>query len=110
MSIQKIQSSDQFQRIQNEGAPFFLLKNSTTCPISHEAYNETEAFADDQSDIPVYYLNVQESRDLSNEIAAQYNVKHESPQALLFSEGSVKWHASHWKVTKKSLKDAWANI
>jgi bacillithiol system protein YtxJ len=30
-------------------------------------------------------------------------VKHESPQALLFEDGKVKWHASHWNINEDEL-------
>ena len=55
----------------------------------------------------LYYLNVQEARPLSNAIAEQFQVKHESPQALLFVDGELKWHASHWTLTYDELKKQW---
>ncbi|UTR11418.1 bacillithiol system redox-active protein YtxJ [Evansella sp. LMS18] len=109
MALTKIEEEQQFEEVLKEQETLILLKNSTTCPISHEAFKETENFAGENDSVPVYYLNVQELRDLSNEVAEKYNVKHESPQALLFSDGKVSWHASHWKVTKKELAKAWEN-
>ena len=38
-----------------------------------------------------------------NHIAEKYQIKHESPQAILFSQNNVVWNASHWKITNKSL-------
>ncbi|MFA9559058.1 bacillithiol system redox-active protein YtxJ [Evansella sp. AB-rgal1] len=107
MSIKKIDQNTDFQKVLSENTKFYLLKNSTTCPISMEAYNETKDFSSNHEEIPVFYLNVQESRPLSNEIAETYNVKHESPQVLLFEEGNVKWNDSHWRITKQSLEQAW---
>ncbi|WP_096189764.1 bacillithiol system redox-active protein YtxJ [Evansella halocellulosilytica] len=109
MSIKKIDTIEQFNEIYNSTTAFFLLKNSTTCPISGEGYNEVEKFANEHEDLPVFFLNVQESRDLSNDIAEKFGVKHESPQALLFDDGDVIWHDSHWNVTKKNLMNAWSN-
>lgn len=107
MSFHKIKSMDEWKDVLKKENKFFLLKNSTTCPISREAYKETEEFAIANEEIPVYYLHVQESRALSNEIAEQFQVKHESPQAILFQDGKVCWHQSHWNVTNKSLREAW---
>ncbi|UCZ52313.1 bacillithiol system redox-active protein YtxJ [Bacillus shivajii] len=109
MGIKKIESIDQFDELYNEKTAYFFLKNSTTCPISHEGYKEVEKFSADHEDLPVYYLNVQDSRELSNHIAEKFGVKHESPQVLLFDDGDVIWHDSHWNITKKSLTNAWAN-
>ncbi|MDG5787033.1 bacillithiol system redox-active protein YtxJ [Evansella sp. AB-P1] len=107
MNIMKIESSEAFHKILMKKSKLFLLKNSITCPISREGYNEVVEFAEENNEVPVLYLNVQESRDVSNEIAETYSVKHESPQVLLFNGDQVVWHASHWKVTKNNLKNAW---
>ncbi|SDZ28778.1 bacillithiol system protein YtxJ [Evansella caseinilytica] len=109
MSLHKILHSEEFQQILRNEEKFILLKNSTACPISDEALKETEKFAGEKPDAPVYYLNVQESRELSNEIAETFQVKHESPQALLFASGGVAWNASHRNVTKNSLAEAWSS-
>ena len=107
MSFKKIEHKEEFQSLLSTHEKLLLLKNSTTCPISHEAYRETESFAEENNDLPVYYLNVQELRELSSEVADKFKIKHESPQALLFSGGEVTWNASHWKITKKELNKAW---
>ncbi|MCD8509996.1 MAG: bacillithiol system redox-active protein YtxJ [Bacillus sp. (in: Bacteria)] len=104
MSFRKVTTFEEFISLHEKYATFFLLKNSTTCPISHEAFKETEKYATENNEVPVFYLNVQESRPLSNEIADRYEVKHESPQLLLFHGNKVAWHESHWKVTKKVWK------
>ncbi|WP_261130740.1 bacillithiol system redox-active protein YtxJ [Bacillus sp. Marseille-Q3570] len=102
--MKKINSWDEFKEI-DQATPFFFLKNSTTCPISQTAYEETEKFAEDHADLPIYYLNVQESRELSNCIAEEFNIKHESPQIFLFSDNQVRYHDSHWNITYSSLGD-----
>ncbi|MDQ0254997.1 bacillithiol system protein YtxJ [Evansella vedderi] len=108
MSLKKISSSYEFKEIVKSEGKFFFLKNSTTCPISHEAFNQTEAYSQENEGVPVFYLNVQEARPLSNEISEEYGVKHESPQILLFEGEKVLWHDSHWNVTKKKLGEVWS--
>lgn len=105
MSKTMIQTVEQFEELIKENNAFLFFKNSTTCPISHAAYEEFEKFAADNDDIPLYYLHVQEARALSNHIAEAYSVKHESPQALLFKDGKVVWNASHWRITYSSLQE-----
>jgi bacillithiol system protein YtxJ len=85
---------------------FFLLKHSLTCPISHAAYQEYEKYAKENENVSAYYLAVQEARPLSNEIAEKFEIKHESPQAILIKNGDAIWNASHWKITNRSLTNA----
>ncbi|MGC4376066.1 bacillithiol system redox-active protein YtxJ [Fictibacillus sp. Mic-4] len=106
MALQKLLSSEEFNQAVNEKDVVFVLKNSTTCPISQAAFDEYEKFANDHEGIPFYYLNVQDARPLSNEIAETYKVKHESPQVLLFKNNQVIWHDSHWNITYSKLGKA----
>jgi bacillithiol system protein YtxJ len=104
--LKKIDSTEQFDELIKKESKFSLLKHSLTCPISHAAYMEYEKYANEHQDFPTYYLAVQETRQLSNEIAEKFNIKHESPQVILFSKGEVLWNASHWKITNRALSSA----
>jgi bacillithiol system protein YtxJ len=100
----RLETIEQFQEVLKEGKRFLFIKHSLTCPISQAAFQEYEKFAADHPEVDTYYLFVQEARPLSNYIAETFGVKHESPQALLFENGSVVWHASHWNITYDALK------
>ncbi|WP_371809533.1 bacillithiol system redox-active protein YtxJ [Halobacillus sp. Marseille-Q1614] len=102
--LKLIDTNEKLSKIQEENPIFFLLKHSLTCPISESAKREFEAFCEESS-YPCFILHVQESRKLSLSIADTYQVKHESPQVLLFKDNSVVWHDSHWKITQTSLKE-----
>ncbi|MCT8137344.1 bacillithiol system redox-active protein YtxJ [Anaerobacillus sp. CMMVII] len=104
MALEKLTVIDELVKVIEEKDKVLFLKNSTTCPISHEAFRQYEKFANEMEE-NMYYLNVQEARSFSNEIAERFNVKHESPQVLLFKNGEVTWHASHWEITTKKLKE-----
>lgn len=99
----QICTKEEFEQALKENERFFLLKHSLTCPISHEAYEEYESHSQNMPELKHYYLAVQDARPLSDHIAETYHVKHESPQAILFARETVAWHASHWKITNKSL-------
>lgn len=101
--MKKISTVEEFEQIVKENNRFLFLKHSTTCPISAAGHEAFSAFASSHEDIPSYYLHVQDSRDVSNYISETYEVKHESPQALLFEDGKVKWHASHWNINEDEL-------
>lgn len=81
----------------------FVLKHSITCPISQAAYSEYEKFSNEHPEQNCYFLTVQDARPVSEYIAEHYHIKHESPQAIIFNNGDVNWHASHWKITNSAL-------
>ncbi len=89
--------------------PVLLFKHSLTCPISGAALRQYQRFLDDRpdGDATVYRLiEVQNAREVSNEVAARTGVRHESPQALLLRGGEVAWHASHWSIEADALASA----
>jgi bacillithiol system protein YtxJ len=104
--LKKIDTLEQFEDVLKQEDQFFLLKHSLTCPISHAAYQEYQKYAGDNQTVPTYYLAVQDARPLSNEVAEKFEIKHESPQALLIKNGEAIWNASHWKITNRALTNA----
>ena len=88
--------------------PVFLLKHSSQCPISAEVYSAFSEF-DRQggTDRPwnCALVRVIEERPLSNQIAEQLGVEHESPQILLISGSKVLWHDSHWRLTLEKMNE-----
>lgn len=87
--------------------PVLLLKHSTTCPISANGFKEFQAF---QSPIDTYLVKVIESRPVSNEITADLDIKHESPQVFLINKGKAIWQATHWKINGEALAEAVATL
>ena len=53
-----------------------------------------------KKEVPAYYLYVQDARDVSNRVAEQYSIRHESPQVLYIKDGMVVWNTSHWNIKK----------
>lgn len=104
--MKKFDSHEAFDQAVESGGQLLVLKHSSTCPVSGAAYEEYERFVKEHKDVNAYYLVVQEDRPLSNHIAEASHIKHESPQAILFKNGDVVWHASHWKITYDSLLNA----
>ncbi|QED48967.1 bacillithiol system redox-active protein YtxJ [Cytobacillus dafuensis] len=104
--MNKFNTIEEFDQTVQNAEQIMVLKHSSTCPISQAAFEEYESFASENKNLPIYYLIVQEDRPLSNHIAEKSNIKHESPQAILFNNGNAVWHASHWKITYDSLRKA----
>ncbi|MFP7493284.1 bacillithiol system redox-active protein YtxJ [Terribacillus saccharophilus] len=109
MEAKVIQNDEELQDVLNKEAAFYLLKHSLTCPISARAKQEYDRYSLD-TQLPVYTLYVQEARELSNSVAERYDVKHESPQALLFENNQVIWHTSHHDITEAALKEQEARL
>lgn len=104
--LKKLDTVEQFNEVLENESKFFLLKHSLTCPISQAAFQEYQKYAENHKEVSAYYLAVQNSRPLSTEIAAEFSIKHESPQAILFSGKKAVWNTSHWKITQSSLSSA----
>ncbi len=81
-------------------ADCLVYKHSTTCPVSATAGREVRAM---ETELPIYWINVREQRDLSNWVAQAYNVTHESPQLLLIRGGKVEKVWSHYEVNRRVL-------
>ncbi|HLO12031.1 MAG TPA: bacillithiol system redox-active protein YtxJ [Pseudoneobacillus sp.] len=101
--MKQINSDSQLNEVIKGEGLVFVLKHSSTCPISQAAFTEYEKFAQGHSDLDCYYLIVQDAGSLSNYISEKFNIKHESPQAIMFKNGNANWHASHWKITHSLL-------
>lgn len=62
--------------------PQLIFKHSTRCSISSMAMNRIESFAlQNNQSLECYYLDLIQFRDISNFIAIELNITHQSPQA-----------------------------
>lgn len=66
--VVKLTSIDQFEKVLNDNPNVFVMKHSSTCPISASAYDQFNKFLYER-DMDGYYLIVQEERELSDYIA-----------------------------------------
>ena len=62
-----------------------------------------EAYDLDKNDLDLYYLDLLNYRDISNEIAAKFQVMHESPQVLVIKNGVAVAHQSHGAINNMNL-------
>jgi bacillithiol system protein YtxJ len=73
-----------------------IFKHSTRCGISRMVLKQFEAdFNLSENQIDLNFLDLLIHRDISNEIAAKFQVMHESPQLLIIRNGVVIAHSSH---------------
>ncbi len=107
----RIDSLSELDRLieRSRSAPVMLFKHSLTCPISSAALRQYQRFLGERpaDDRAVYGLiEIQNAREVSNQVASRTGVRHESPQALLLSGGEVVWHASHGSIRAEALASA----
>ena len=104
MNWNKIIAIEDLEKIKNESntIPVLIFKHSTRCSISSTALDRFErAWAKnlENENVKPYYLDLIANRDISNAIANQFNVQHESPQLLLIKNGESIYNESHYGIS-----------
>jgi bacillithiol system protein YtxJ len=86
--------------------PILILKHSTRCSISATTLGRLERNwkQDEVSDLKPYYLDLIAHRSISNKIAEEFDVWHESPQALIIRNGESIFDASHFDISFDEIK------
>jgi bacillithiol system protein YtxJ len=87
--------------------PIAIFKHSTRCSLSSMAKSRLErGWNINDNDIEMYYLDLLNYRNISNKIASDFNVEHQSPQLIVLSQGDVLYHASHGEIDAGILKES----
>ena len=74
--------------------PQVIFKHSTRCSISSIAKDRLER-NEQPGDIDFYFLDLLQFRSLSDKIASDFAVYHESPQVLLIKDAECIYDESH---------------
>ena len=81
-----------------------VFKHSTRCGISSMVMNQfVDAYELTENELDLYYLDLLNFRDVSNEVGYKFQVMHESPQLLVIRNGVVVAHASHSAINQIDL-------
>ena len=98
--------------VMSKSQPVLIFKHSTQCEVSGAAYRRTAKWLTESEDEKprVFLVKVIEHRPVSQLIEKQTEVKHESPQVILLSEGEPVWNTSHEAITEDSLSKALAEL
>ena len=107
MNWNQLTSIEQLSQIDelSETKPVLVLKHSTTCSISRASLGRIERTWSEENNeiITLYYLDLLAYRNVSNEIAQHYDVKHESPQVLLIKNGKCIYSESHMAINMPEI-------
>ena len=100
MNWTTLDSAEQLNGIKHDQGYSVIFKHSTRCPISAMAKRRFELDLDKfPGDIPLYFLDLIKHREISNKIADQFSVHHESPQMLLIKDGECILDQSHGEIS-----------
>jgi bacillithiol system protein YtxJ len=100
----KLTNEDQLQHIIERSAetPQVIFKFSSRCSISNVAMQRLEK-KKAPSDVEFYFLDILNYRDLSNRIAEEFNIQHESPQVLLIRNAQCIYDESHLSISMDEI-------
>jgi bacillithiol system protein YtxJ len=104
MNWHPINSLDQLEQIKTASfiTPQVIFKHSTTCSISRMALDRFERAATPEK-VDFHYLDLLNYRTISTEIAAFFQVHHESPQVILIKNGECIYDESHYGIMMDEL-------
>jgi len=81
-----------------------IFKHSTRCGISRmvmSQFENTYNFTEKEADL--YYLDLLNFRDVSNEVGVKFQIIHQSPQLLILKNEEVVAHESHGAINEIDL-------
>lgn len=95
----QLESADQLNNIAKQPGYSIIFKHSTRCSISSMAKRRFELDWDSlPENISLYFLDLIKYRELSNQIANDFKVYHQSPQLLLIKDGECILDQSHGDI------------
>jgi len=109
MQWSKLESADQLSEIQQQSKDQYVVifKHSTTCSISRTALDRFQRNWNPElmKGVTPYYLDLLAHRDISNQIARNFSVEHQSPQLLVIRNGQSVYDRSHFDIDFKSVQE-----
>ena len=100
MNWTSLESTEQISGIKQHQGYSLIFKHSTRCAISLMAKKRFELDWDKMPhEVPLYFLDLIRYRDLSQQVASDFQVYHESPQLLLIKDGECVLDLSHGHIS-----------
>jgi len=107
MNWNKLTQADQIQEIKalSEDKPVLIFKHSTRCSISSMSLDRLiRKWKDsDEEKVTPFFLDLIASREMSDLVAKEFRIPHESPQILLIKNGQVVYDNSHMSISYAEL-------
>ena len=103
----QLNSIEQLDMIKEESKtkPVAIFKHSTRCGISRMVIKQFEKnYSIDANQLKLYYLDLLNYRDISNEVGYTFQVMHQSPQLIVIKHNETIAHASHYEINSIDLE------
>jgi bacillithiol system protein YtxJ len=106
MNWNTLSSVEQLEEIKSASyqQPQLIFKHSTRCSISSMVRSRLER-SETPSNISFHYLDLLAYRSLSNQVAEDFSVYHESPQVLLIKNGECVYDESHQGINMDEIAE-----
>lgn len=103
IDLNEISQIDEIKE-QSKSNTVLVYKHSTRCGISRMVIKQLEnLFTEEHKNYKVYYLDLLNHRDISNELAQVFDVVHESPQVLIIKNTNCVFNTSHDSIAEINL-------
>ena len=106
----KLESPEQLRAIKEASHTntILIFKHSTSCSISRTALSRLERnwIVEQTARVKPFFLDLLKYRNVSDQIAAEFSVQHESPQILLIENGESVYDRSHFDIDYLDVVEA----
>jgi bacillithiol system protein YtxJ len=113
MKWNTLNSPEQLVQLREESKEkrILIFKHSTRCNISRTTLDRLERNWNDaeMTHIKPYFLDLLSYRNISNQIAEEFGVEHESPQILIIENQRAVYDRSHFEIDYHQIKEAVKN-
>lgn len=103
-----LNSETSLQEVISESAekPILIFKHSTRCSISSMAKSRLEnKWNSEETNVTPYFLDLIAYRDISDKVAQEFGVHHQSPQILMIKGGKCHYNTSHMDISFDAVKE-----
>lgn len=100
-----LESIQQWSDLWNSDSIVLVFKHSTRCSISSMALSRFEREWAVNDAVKIYYLDLLSFREISNQIAEDTSVFHQSPQVIVFKNKSIIYQASHNQIDANEIQN-----
>jgi len=104
---QPLNAINQLENIRSESnnRPQVIFKHSTSCGISRMVMNMFKSnYSLTEGQMDFHFLDLLANREVSNAVASEFGVMHQSPQLLIIKNGTVVIHDSHGAISDIKLE------
>tara|TARA_B100001059_G_scaffold203108_1_gene211500 strand:+ start:1813 stop:2151 length:339 start_codon:yes stop_codon:yes gene_type:complete len=101
----QLSSQESIEGFFSHDTPQVIFKHSPRCGISAmvlRRFEASEVFKNSKERF--WLLHVIENRAMSNALASEFNVRHESPQVLIVRKGKLLYHAAHSTIDANQIE------